>query len=168
MIAQCPSCGTRYTLDDRQLAGRARVQGRCAKCHTSFTVTAPPKVQTTAAELEVSTTRVSKPGPPLELPAGKKVALSITGGPSQGRVFRLTRSRVVLGREDADIVLDDPSVSKKHCVLEVHGKSATLVDLDTTNGTFVDDQRIEACELDHLSEFRIGATTLLFSVTEDD
>ncbi len=168
MIAQCPSCGTRYTLDDRQLGGRARVQGRCAKCHTSFTVTAPPKVQTTAAELEASTTRAAKPGPSLELPAGKKVALSITSGPSQGKVFRLTQSRVVLGREDADIALDDPRVSKKHCVVEVHGKSATLVDLDTSSGTFVDGQKIEVYELDHLSEFCIGATTLLFSVTEDE
>lgn len=60
----------------------------------------------------------------------------------------------------------DPEVSRKHCVLEVYDSTATLTDLGTTNGTFMEGKRIQSCQLKHLSKLRIGATTLLFTVTD--
>jgi pSer/pThr/pTyr-binding forkhead associated (FHA) protein len=50
----------------------------------------------------------------------------------------------------------------------MHGVSALLVDLGSTNGTFVDDQRIETRQLDHMSEFRVGSTTMILSVREKE
>ncbi len=41
-----------------------------------------------------------------------------------------------------------------------------MQDLGSANGTFVDEQKIQTCKLEHLSEFRIGATTLMFTVTD--
>lgn len=70
-----------------------------------------------------------------------------------------------MGRSGADIVLYDPEVSRKHCAIEVHGSTATLIDLGTTNGTFVSKKSIDRFQLEHLSKFRIGATTLMFTVT---
>ncbi|MEE8201759.1 MAG: FHA domain-containing protein, partial [Candidatus Acidoferrales bacterium] len=67
-----------------------------------------------------------------------------------------------------DIVVEDPEISRKHCALEVHGNSALLVDLGSTNGTFIEGQRIETHELEHLAEFRIGATTLMFTVSQKE
>lgn len=99
------------------------------------------------------------------LPEGKRISLVATQGPLAGKVFPITKSRVVLGRSGADIVLDDSDVSRQHCALEVRGITALLVDLGSSNGTFVDNKRIETCELEHLSEFRVGSTTMMFSIT---
>jgi len=67
-----------------------------------------------------------------------------------------------------DIVVADPEVFRLHCAIEVSGPRALVVDLGTTNGTFVDGKKIKSHELQHLSEFRIGASTLLFTVTDKD
>lgn len=95
------------------------------------------------------------------------VALSVTQGPLKGKIFHVTKPRVVLGRSEADILVNDPEVSRKHCALEVRGSTVLLVDLGSVNGTFVDDRKVETCELEHLGEFRIGATTLMFTVTDE-
>ncbi len=104
----------------------------------------------------------------LKAPAERVVALSVTHGPMKGSVFHLTKARNVLGRAGSDIVITDPQISRRHCAVEVHEdeERARLVDLDSTNGTYVEEKKIKTCELDHLSEFRIGSTTLLFTVTK--
>jgi pSer/pThr/pTyr-binding forkhead associated (FHA) protein len=59
-------------------------------------------------------------------------------------------------------------VSRRHCAVEIHGNTALLIDLGSTNGTFVEDKKIDTAELEHLSEFRIGSSTVLFSVTDEE
>jgi pSer/pThr/pTyr-binding forkhead associated (FHA) protein len=39
------------------------------------------------------------------------------------------------------------------------------VDLDSNNGTFVNGKKIASCELHHLSEFQVGASTLMLAIT---
>ncbi len=168
MIVQCPNCNMKYSLEEANFAGRASVQVRCTKCQASFTVCASPVRQPAPESLVAEATRLARAGEGLELPIGKIVALSATKGPLTGQVFRLNKPRVLVGRQGADIELADPEVSRKHCSVEVHGATATLVDLGTTNGTFVDGEKIQSRELEHLSEFRIGATTLLFMVTDKE
>ena len=51
----------------------------------------------------------------------------------------------VLGRDDdADVVIDDPSVSRHHAVITIRGEDAVIEDLESKNGTHIDSQRIEA------------------------
>ena len=51
----------------------------------------------------------------------------------------------MLGREDdADVVIDDTSVSRHHAVITICGEDAVIEDLESKNGTFVGSQRIEA------------------------
>jgi len=147
MIIECPHCGANYPVDEKQFAGESRLQGQCKQCHSSFAIDAPPELP--------------------QHPPDQTVALAVIEGPARGQVFRLSKARVVLGRSGADIVLYDPEVSRKHCEIEVHGSIATLIDLGTTNGTFVAGKSIRRCGLNHLSKFRIGATTLMFTVTDN-
>jgi len=48
---------------------------------------------------------------------------------------------VILGREGAGIVFKRPEISRHHCLLEVHDNYANLKDLDSTNGTFFEEER---------------------------
>ncbi|MGB6498143.1 MAG: FHA domain-containing protein [Candidatus Acidiferrum sp.] len=90
--------------------------------------------------------------------------LAITSGPANGEVFRLTQPRVVIGRTGADIPLNDPEISRHHCLLEVRDKFINLKDLDSTNGTFFDEERVRAAMLQDGSEFRIGESRIRVSL----
>ena len=101
----------------------------------------------------------------LRLPVGKSIALSIIGGPSRGLVYPVLKPRVVMGRADADIVINDKEISRWHCALEIKDDVIRLRDLESTNGTFLADERVRVAELKHLSEFRIGTSIFMVSVT---
>lgn len=182
VIAECPHCHSQYTLDENLFARKATVEGRCAKCGQKFSVPAPaaqksaawatqtvvgiPAARAAAAPAAAEATRVAKGGEEGHLPADKIVALSVTQGSQRGRIFRLTKPEVLVGRLGTDIVIDDALVSRKHCMVRVNGTSATITDLGTTNGTFVEGERVTSHELQHLSEFRIGNTILMFTVVD--
>lgn len=168
MIAKCPHCGTQYEMKDEILAGRAEMQGRCRVCHKTFAL--PFKTASkSVAESSEEATRLAAPGDFLHLPQDKIVALSVTAGPQKGEVFVLSKPRVLVGRKGADVVLNDPQVSRQHCVIEITGAAARVMDLDTTNGTAVNGVKItRSCELEHLSEVRIGASCLLYTVRAKD
>lgn len=169
MIIECPQCKTKYRLDEKQFAGKPQLQVRCQRCQKTFPVQAPaetpPKESVGTAPLGMpEATLVSQAGTGLNLPADKRLSLSVTSGKDKGQVHQISKPRMVLGRTGADIAVDDPEVSRQHCALEVHGARVLLIDLGSTNGTFVGGQRVESSELEHLGEFRIGGTTLMLTV----
>jgi hypothetical protein len=80
-------------------------------------------------------------------------------GPQAGRRVEV-QDRVVIGRQSADLVLEDPEVSRSHAVLRRSGESIVLEDLGSTNGTFLNGERIrEPVELRPGDEVRVGQTT---------
>lgn len=168
MIIECPQCKSKYRLDPNQFAGKPQLQVRCTRCHQTFPVQAPTAGATTqagTAPLGVQeATLVSQAGTGLSLPPDKRLSLSVNSGKDKGKVHQITKPRMVLGRAGTDIVVDDSEVSRQHAALEVHGPRVLLVDLGSTNGTFVGGQRIEASEIEHLGEFRIGGTTFMLTV----
>jgi S-DNA-T family DNA segregation ATPase FtsK/SpoIIIE len=101
----------------------------------------------------------------LRLPAGRAIALSVIAGPARGLLYLVQKPRVVLGRTGADLAINDPEISRWHCAIEIKDDIIRLRDLESTNGTFLADERVRVAELKHLSEFRIGASTLLLSIT---
>jgi S-DNA-T family DNA segregation ATPase FtsK/SpoIIIE len=103
--------------------------------------------------------------PSLHLPQGKGIALSVIAGPARGVVYQVEKPRVVIGRADADIVINDKEISRWHCAIEVKGDVIRVRDMDSTNGTYYSDERVRVAELKHLSEFRIGTSVILVSVT---
>jgi S-DNA-T family DNA segregation ATPase FtsK/SpoIIIE len=104
------------------------------------------------------------------LTPGKKYALVVVAGTgdSSGRVIPIEKPRITLGRMDCDVTLEDPQLSRQHATITVYGASARLQDLGSTNGTFVDDERIEEAELADRTEFRIGTHQLVFVVRDED
>jgi predicted Zn finger-like uncharacterized protein len=102
----------------------------------------------------------------IELPKDKRFSLAVIQGAATGQIYSITKTRTTMGRSGADINLDDPEASRQHAALEILGETAILRDLGSTNGTFVDIDRIDQHQLTNQMEFRIGSHVLMFIVTE--
>lgn len=176
MKAACSSCGAQHTLPDAQLVGRPRVQFFCAKCGktTLVEVAQNPDATQVLSPLpdfarSAGAPRLGRGGVVedigLKLPLGKAIALSVIAGPAKGLVYSVQKPRVVLGRADADIIINDKEISRWHCAIEIKDDVIRLRDMESTNGTFFEDERVRVAELKHLSEFRIGASVILVSIT---
>jgi len=84
-----------------------------------------------------------------------------------GDRYPLMGAITVLGRDDsADVVLDDPGISRKHSEIRVTSDGPHLVtsirDLGSTNGTFVDGDRITSHRLEEGDRITVGRTTITF------
>jgi pSer/pThr/pTyr-binding forkhead associated (FHA) protein len=96
------------------------------------------------------------------LPIGSAL-LVVHRGPSLGSRFLLDQDLSVAGRHpDADIFLDDVTVSRKHAEFVRVGQSFTVRDLGSMNGIFVNGERVEVANLESGSEVLIGKFRLTF------
>lgn len=170
MQAACTRCGTKHLLKDADVAAHSKVQFQCSKCGQTTiveierrpdrTVVMTPLPSFARANTSASSINLLMDDDGLKLPPTKIVSLTIVAGPAKGVVHKLKKARVVLGRDDADIALNDQEISRHHCLLEIRDGHANLKDLDSTNGTFFDEERVRAAMLQDGSEFRIGTTVL--------
>jgi predicted Zn finger-like uncharacterized protein len=107
-------------------------------------------------------TRPGIEGKRLKLPDWERLSLACIAGPDAGKIFEIDKPRVVIGRASADILLSDSECSRQHAAIEVSEDKAMLIDLGSTNGTYVGERRIQELELESRSEFDVGASTLMF------
>jgi Inner membrane component of T3SS, cytoplasmic domain/von Willebrand factor type A domain len=117
---------------------------------------APP---TMFARLDVSREKLQK-----TMLLREKPVLVVTAGVRLGKVFPLSRgSTISVGRARAnDIVLDDVAVSSQHCRIRPEGDRFVVHDLDSTNGTRVNDRRVRKHVLAEGDVIQIGETRLTF------
>jgi predicted Zn finger-like uncharacterized protein len=104
----------------------------------------------------------------IQLPKDKRYSLAVIQGAATGQIFPISKTRTIVGRSGSDINLEDPEASRQHAALEIVGDVAILRDLGSTNGTWIELDRIEQHELSNQQEFRIGSHVLMFIVTEVD
>ena len=64
-----------------------------------------------------------------------------------------------------DIQLRDSEVSRRHAAIEIRELDVELIDLNATNGTWFNGNRIHREKLGHQDEFTLGSTTLMLIVT---
>ncbi|MFN2555888.1 MAG: FtsK/SpoIIIE domain-containing protein, partial [Nitriliruptorales bacterium] len=98
--------------------------------------------------------------------------LAVVGGLQAGQLVTLKAGTSVIGRDpSADVVLTSPTVSSRHCALEVDGIGRVIVrDLGSRNGTWIGDKAVfEPRELTAAEILRVGATqlTLLEQLPQD-
>lgn len=192
MIITCDSCYARYRYDEARFVGKRVKKVRCTKCLAVFEVENPAFSPRSASSLrddveetyirladetgvpkkERATTakrpmpNLDRPAPEeLALPNGFQLSLAVIAGPAAGTIFPIEKPRVVIGRQDADIVLEDPEISRNHTAIEVAGERVTLIDLQSTNGTFIGEDQIRQAPLGHQQEFSIGGSTLMLIMT---
>lgn len=98
---------------------------------------------------------------PLEV-VGWLVALN---GNHRGQDFRLHTDNNVIGTAaDCDIVLTDPYLSSRHATIrhDARDGSFTIIDRNSTNGSYVNDKRVIQDELIDNDTLRLGRTELKF------
>ena len=95
----------------------------------------------------------------------RALRLTIRAGEARGESVVLDEGRVVLGRaEDCELVVPDPRVSRRHAAVEPRPDGrASLVDLGSGNGTFVDGHRVQTAVLEGHEQIQVGDTILVSS-----
>lgn len=84
-------------------------------------------------------------------------ALIVERGPRAGMTFILANGVTTVGRHpESDIFLDDVTVSRHHCRFSAVGGALSIEDSGSTNGTYVNDERIDSAELRPGDELLIG------------
>jgi FHA domain len=143
----------------------------CPYCQrTGFQSTGPAVKLKTRLEQDASRETAATAGRKNVLVADKRkspvvgwfVALT---GEQTGEDFRIRDGQNIIGSApDADIVLHAPAISGKHASLRYKDQKFTITDLDSTNGTFLND-RADAIAREELKDndiIRIGEVTLKF------
>jgi predicted component of type VI protein secretion system len=69
--------------------------------------------------------------------------LVMRSGPTVGKVYPLEKAELFIGRDlSNDVVINDPEISRRHARLFLQGNSYVLEDLGSTNGSFINGQRL--------------------------
>jgi pSer/pThr/pTyr-binding forkhead associated (FHA) protein len=102
------------------------------------------------------------------LPSGNAL-LIVKRGPNAGARFLLDQDVTTVGRHpNADIFLDDVTVSRRHAEFLRQGAQFSVRDLASLNGTYFDGQRIDEIQVSDGSEVQIGKFRLTFFASRAD
>jgi Nif-specific regulatory protein len=86
-----------------------------------------------------------------------KAKLAAAGRKKKGEVYFLEAEKTFVGRESVNqIALNDASVSRRHCFIEQKDNAYFISDLESLNGTFVNNSLAADTELKHGDNIRIG------------
>ncbi len=119
--------------------------------------------------------RVGGPGMPVDrtvlIEPDRKPAIAwlvVANGPYAGHLYPLTGDKQILGREEAEIVLGDPSVSGRHAAIwseenDDGDVGFVIQDLASSNGTWVNDEEVCRQPLKDRDRVTLGDTDLIFT-----
>ena len=106
--------------------------------------------------------RPAKPARPARAGRGEPQRLLVTGGPLSGTTIPLTEQQITIGRSnDATLVLNDDYASSRHARLFPQDGQWIVEDLGSTNGTYLDRQKVtQPTPVPTGVPIRIGKTVL--------
>src|SRR5215217_3478019 len=95
--------------------------------------------------------------------------LAAISGKLKGAIFAINEETLVIGRESAaNLCIADASVSRRHSQIEKKESGFVLTDLESLNGTFVNDVPVKSRLLEHGDRVRIGDSQFVFLTHEGD
>ena len=94
--------------------------------------------------------------------------LVVISGPLKESTFVLPADELSLGRDPSNgLPINDPSVSRRHCIIRRAGSSFRIQDLDSRNGTLVNGEAVTERCLYHQDRISVGDSIFLFLTEED-
>jgi DNA-binding NtrC family response regulator len=98
----------------------------------------------------------------------QKCKLLAVSGPLKGREFQVNSDTFTIGSgRSSDLMVEDSTVSRRHCEIQLIPDGYSIRDLGSTNGTYVQGVRIKSAFLDEGTEFQLGSTRLVFCPTQE-
>ncbi|NTW60145.1 MAG: sigma 54-dependent Fis family transcriptional regulator [Nitrospirae bacterium] len=98
----------------------------------------------------------------------KKARFTVKNGKDAGKELVIQKAFVMIGTlPGSDLVLTDPTVSRRHAEVEERSDGYVLRDHNSTNGTFLDGVRVREAYLSPGSVIRLGQTEMTFSPLEE-
>jgi hypothetical protein len=148
----CPECG--FVNDESA--------NYCQKCG-AYLHPGEESEESTTMTYAIDETGELKPVDLDEVTAQGAALVIRAGGGRVGESFALSADRLSIGRRpDADIFLDDVTVSRDHALLVRRADGYHLDDCGSLNGTYVNRRRVESVRLADGDELQIGKYKLSF------
>jgi Protein of unknown function (DUF3662)/FHA domain len=151
-----------FETDDRLGLGEFGIQTRVAQPDDEEEpVSAPAQAQSGRTMIYSSAERVSEPLEERGRSRAQTASLTV-----EGRRVVIGPQGATIGRgRQADVVLNDPNVSRKHAEIRPRGGSWVVADLGSTNGSQLNGRRIDGPEvLRPGDEIELGASVMTFSL----
>jgi DNA-binding NtrC family response regulator len=99
-----------------------------------------------------------------------KCRLTVTSGPDEGRTVVSDKERLRVGSHPQNelVLVEDRTASRHHFEIQYTERGHLLVDLNSTNGTFLDGRRIERAYLSSGSQIRAGSSVITFAPIDEE
>jgi diguanylate cyclase (GGDEF)-like protein len=142
--------------------------------HPTSSRNMPPSSDSAWASGDAATERATDPAmsvaADVRLAAKDRATLTVLSGINAGQVYALDGTDHVLGRgTEADVWIEDGGVSRRHARISCRSDGRYFAeDLGSTNGTFIDGQRIQVSEIRPGARLQVGPhVTLRFQISDD-
>lgn len=100
------------------------------------------------------------------LPRHINASVSVIEGVDKGKTIPLQYVRTIFGRKNGDVILFDTKISGSHFCIEYINGTFFLVDMGSTNGTYLNRQKITEAALRNSDEIQIGFSVIIFQCNE--
>jgi len=97
----------------------------------------------------------------------KRAVLTMVAGNGSQDIIKLRRDATLFGRDKGDVVINDSEVSATHCQIQNIDDIYHLFDMNSTNGTYVNNERVVKAKLKEGDIITIGQTSFKFGFEEE-
>jgi len=157
ILLECPACGFAGVWADGCFTVPTHDE------ETSLTKYSGVATTATSAVDASDRTVIAEPDKSLPLPYKRQLFLRFESGERRGETISFESGRLLIGRQGADLPLNDAKVSRKHSIIEAISRDNIFVrDLASTNGTLLNGAAIQSKKLVSGDRLQIGDTLLAF------